>query len=146
MPLSTEKSLLLEAQIEALREENRQLRAGRVVAQVQQAESDEAELRQVRFRTVFENSPFGQKIITPDLVIRQANRAVVEMLGCASEKDLVGHTIIDFAHPDHRADWTFLQERLWAHKLPHFTLETCLVRADGSSFWCQVTSIRFPDG
>ncbi|WP_022826362.1 hypothetical protein [Hymenobacter norwichensis] len=38
-----------------------------------------------------------------------------------------------------------MQDRLWAHKLLHFTLETCLVRCNGSSFWCQVTSIRFPD-
>jgi two-component system sensor histidine kinase VicK len=139
-------NLSLEAQNAALREENQQLRAGQAVARAQQAEANEEERRQARFRTVFENSPFGQKIITPDLTIRQANQAVVDMLGCASEADLMGHKIIEFSHPDHRADWTFLQERLWAHKLLHFTLETCLVRRDGSSFWCQVTSIRFPDG
>jgi two-component system sensor histidine kinase VicK len=146
MPLSTEQNLSPEDQIAALRAEVRQLCAGRAVAQAHQAESDAEERRQARFRTVFENSPLGQKIITPDLTIRQANRAVVEMLGCAGEEDLVGHKIQEFAHPDHRADWAFLQERLWEHKLPHFTLETCLVRCDGSSFWCQVTSIRFPDG
>jgi two-component system sensor histidine kinase VicK len=146
MSLFTDKSLSQEEQIAALEEEVRQLRAGQVAAQAQQAESDEEERRQARFRTVFENSPFGQKIITPDLTIRQANRAVLEMLGCAGEADLVGRKILEFAHPDHRADWHFLQQRLWAHKLPSFTLETCLVRCDGSSFWCQVTSIRFPDG
>ena len=145
MKLPAER-LSLEAQIEALREENRQLRAGRATAQTEQAASDDKEEREARFRSVFENSPFGQKIITPNLVIRQANRALVDMLGCANTKDLVGQKILDFAHPDHRADWHFLQQRLWAHRLPHFTLETCLVRTDGSSFWCQVTSIRFPDG
>jgi two-component system sensor histidine kinase VicK len=143
---SSTEHLSLEAQIEALQEENRQLRAGQVLAQAHQAATDDEDLRQARFRTVFENSPFGQKIITPDLVIRQANQAVLDMLGCAHPDDLVGHRIQEFAHPDHREDWTFLQERLWAHKLPNFTLETCLVRTDGSSFWCQVTSIRFPDG
>jgi two-component system sensor histidine kinase VicK len=116
------------------------------VTQAQQAEFDADGRRQARFRTVFENAPFGQKIITPDLTIRQANKAVVGMLGCAGEKDLVGHKIREFAHPDHQADWAFLQERLWAHQLPSFTLETRLVRCDGTSFWCQVTSIRFPDG
>ncbi|MFC7669749.1 PAS domain S-box protein [Hymenobacter humi] len=140
------KPLSLQAQNAALREENRQLRAGQAVARAQQAESDEEELREARFHSVFENSPFGQKIITSDLVIRQANRAVVDMLGVAGLQDVVGHQIKEFAHPDHREDWQFLQERLWAHKLPHFTLETCLMRPDGSSFWCQVTSIRFPDG
>jgi hypothetical protein len=68
------------------------------------------------------------------------------MLGCAGVEDLVGRKIMEFAHPDYQADWQYLQQRLWQHKLPHFTLETCLVRCDGSSFWCQVTSIRFPEG
>ncbi|SFQ31585.1 PAS domain-containing sensor histidine kinase [Hymenobacter arizonensis] len=135
--------LSLEEQNEALREENRQLRAHQAT-HAQQIPSDDGQ-RQARFRTVFENSPFGQKIITPDLTIRQANRAAAAMLGCGSVEELVGRKIMEFAHPDHQADWQFLQERLWAHKLPYFTLETCLVRCDGSSFWCQVTSIRFPD-
>ncbi|UOQ69363.1 PAS domain-containing sensor histidine kinase [Hymenobacter volaticus] len=138
--------LSLEAQLAALQEENRQLRAGQLVAQVVQAAADDEEQRQARFRTVFENSPFGQKIITSDLLIRQANQAVVKMLGCGRLEDVVGHRILEFAHPDFADDWRYLQQRLWAHKLPHFRLETCLVRPDGSSFWCQVTSIRFPDG
>jgi len=29
--------------------------------------------------------------------------------------------------------------------MPNFRLETCLIRADGSSFWCQVNSTLFPD-
>ncbi|UOQ69611.1 PAS domain-containing protein [Hymenobacter volaticus] len=72
---------------------------------------------QARFRTVFENSPLSQKIITPDLTIRQANQVVVEMLGCTRVEGVVGHKILEFAHPDHRADWQQLQERLWEHKM-----------------------------
>ncbi|GAB3244826.1 hypothetical protein GCM10027346_42840 [Hymenobacter seoulensis] len=100
---------------------------------------------QARFRTVFENAPLGQKIITSDLSIRQVNQAVVAMLGVGGPEALIGHKIIEFAHPDHRADWQELQRRLWEHKLPAFSLETCLVRADGSSFWCQVHSVLIPD-
>ena len=106
---------------------------------------DAHEQSQVRFRTVFENAPLGQKIITPDLTIRQANPAVAAMLGCASTADLVGRKILEFSHPDQRADWQELQERLWEHKMPAFTLETCMVRVDGSSFWCRVHSVLFPD-
>ncbi|GAA4367873.1 hypothetical protein GCM10023185_40130 [Hymenobacter saemangeumensis] len=106
---------------------------------------DPYEQSQVRFRTVFENAPLGQKIITPDLTIRQANPAVAAMLGCTRAEELVGRKILEFSHPDHRADWQELQERLWEHKLPAFTLETCLVRCDGSSFWCRVHSVLFPD-
>jgi two-component system sensor histidine kinase VicK len=146
MSLPPAQNLSLEAQLAALREENQQLRAGHTVARAQQADSAERELQQARFQTVFENSPFGQKIITPDLLIRQANQAVLTMLACKSLEEVVGHQILEFAHPDYHNDWRFLQQRLWSRKLPSFTLETCLVRRDGSSFWCQVTSIRFPDG
>jgi two-component system sensor histidine kinase VicK len=100
---------------------------------------------QDRFRTVFENSPLGQKIIDSDLVIRQANSAVLAMLGLTHPDELVGHQILEFTHPHYHTHWHDLQERLWKHKMPHFRLETCLVRADGSSFWCQVNSILFPD-
>jgi len=106
---------------------------------------DPYEQSQVRFRTVFENAPLGQKIITPDLTIRQVNQAVVDMLGFSRPDELMGHKILEYAHPDHRADWQELQERLWQHKMPAFTLETCMVRADGSSFWCRVHSVLFPD-
>jgi len=94
---------------------------------------------------VFENSPLGQKIITPDLTIRQVNQAVVAMLGYSRPDELIGRKIIEFSHAHFSTDWTELQTKLWEHRLPNFTLETCLERADGSTFWCQVTSVLFPD-
>jgi two-component system sensor histidine kinase VicK len=136
----------LEMELNALRTELEWLRAERIDKAAHQELADRYAESQVRFRTVFENSLFGQKIISSDLLIRQANPVVLQMLGCSSLEDVVGHQIQEFAHPDHRADWRYLQERLWHHQLPSFTLETKLVRGDGSSFWCQVTSMRFPDG
>ncbi|SNC77693.1 two-component system, OmpR family, sensor histidine kinase VicK [Hymenobacter gelipurpurascens] len=134
-----------QAETDALRDEVRQLREQLATKAAGSVQKDRYEQSQARFRTVFENAPLGQKIITPDLTIRQVNQAVVAMLGFNSPEDLLGRKIIEFAHPDHRADWQELQQRLWEHKLPAFTLETCLVRADGSSFWCQVHSVLFPD-
>lgn len=135
----------LEAENQALRDELAQLRTAQAALAVQQAKADRYEQSQVRFRTVFEQSPLGQKIIDADLIIRQANPAVVAMLGLAHPDELVGRPILDFTHPDHRADWQRLQKSLWAHEMPYFTLETCLVRQDGTSFWCRVTSVLFQD-
>jgi len=132
-------------ELRSVRAELERLRVERIDRTEYQALADRYHQSQVRFRTVFDNSPFGQKIIASDLIIRQVNPAVLAMLGYADVEDVVGHQILEFAHPDHRADWRFLQQRLWDRKLPSFTLETCLVRADGSSFWCQVTSMRFLD-
>jgi len=96
-----------------------------------------------RFQTVFENSPLGQKIIGADLVIREVNPAMVDMLGLRHANELLGHKILEFTHPDHQEKWRALQQQLWQHSTPHFTLETYLLRPDGSAFWCQVTSILF---
>jgi two-component system sensor histidine kinase VicK len=99
----------------------------------------------VRFRTVFQNSPLGHKIIAPDLTIRQANPALVAMLGFTRPDEVEGRRILDFSHPHYRFDWHHLQEQLWAYEMPYFTLDTCLVRVDGSLLWCQVHSILFLD-
>jgi len=143
--ISPTEYLALETELNAVRAELEWMRAERIDKAEHKALADRYQESQVRFRTVFENSQFGQKIIDSDLVIRQANPAVLEILGCARLDDLVGHRIQEFAHPDYQEDWRFLQERLWAHKMPNFALETVLVRTDGSLFWCQVTSMRFPD-
>jgi two-component system sensor histidine kinase VicK len=136
---------ILEAELQALRAELERLRTERIDKATHQVLADRYAESQVRFRTVFENSPFGQKIIDSDLVIRQVNPAVLAMLGVAGPDEVVGHRIQEFAHPDYQEDWRFLQERLWARKMVRFSLETCLIRCDGSAFWCQVTSMRFPD-
>ena len=133
----------LEAEIQQLRAENQRLRADREVQAEHAAQAKRYQQSQERFRTVFDNSPLGLTIIGPDLVIRQANQEVATMLGLASPEALVGRGIIEFAHPHHRYDWNLLQERLWKHKTPSFSLETCLMRPDGSSFWCQVHSVLF---
>ena len=135
----------LEAENQALREEIRQLREQAVSATQQQAYSARYEQSQARFRAVFENSPQGKKIIGPDLQILQANQALATLLGRQHPQELVGRRILEFAHPHHLSDWDLLQESLWDQHLPSFSLETCLVRPDGSSFWCQVTSVLFPD-
>jgi two-component system sensor histidine kinase VicK len=132
-------------QVEALQQQNSQLLAHQATAAAQLLQQQQYEQSQVRFRTVFDNSPLGQKIITPDLTIRQVNAAVIAMLGYTRPDELIGRRILDFTHPHFRDDWHRLQEQLWEHKLPYFALETCLVRADGSSFWCRVTSVLFPD-
>lgn len=138
-------SLVLRAENDALRAQVQQLHLDRAAVATQRQQADEYEQSQARFHTVFENSPLGQEILALDLTILQANRALVAMLGCTRREQVEGRRILDFAHPQYRADWRSLQEQLWAHQLPYFTVDTCMVRADGSPFWCQVHSILFPD-
>jgi PAS domain S-box-containing protein len=135
----------LETDNQALRAEIQQLRAAQLALTVQQAQADAYQQSQVRFHTVFNHSPLGHKIIDPNLIIRQANAAVATLLGLESSLEVIGHAILEFAHPDYQADWARLQEALWTHRLPSFALETCLLRANGTVVWCRVTTVLFPD-
>ncbi|WP_210522220.1 PAS domain-containing sensor histidine kinase [Hymenobacter terricola] len=142
---SSPASRSLAAENQHLREQIQQLEIDRAAMAEAKERADKYEQSQVRFRTVFEHSPLGQKIITPDLTIRQANATLVAMLSCTRPAEVEGRHILDFAHPNYRADWHDLQERLWHHHIPSFTFDTCLVRADKTSFWCQVHSNLFRD-
>jgi len=119
---------LLQNEIAALKKENREYRESHS-----------------RFETVFENSRLGNKIISAELKILQVNPAMVTLLGYDNKEEIIGSKIFDYA-PDYcHKDWKVLQERLWQKATPSFSLETCLIKRDGTLIWCQVTSILFPD-
>jgi PAS domain S-box-containing protein len=98
-----------------------------------------------RFETIFENSLLGNKIISSDLKIMQVNPALMRLLGYDTKENLIGTRILDYAPQHCHQDWKLLQEKLWKKLMPSFSLETCLLKRDGTLIWCQVTSILFED-
>jgi PAS domain S-box-containing protein len=135
----------LKKEIQYLKEEIAHLKADRKSVDFDNQQQAAYQQTQVRFRTVFENSRLGNKIITPDLKILQVNSALVAMLGYARKEDIIGTRIMDYVPEGYQEHWKLLQSKLWHTKMPSFSLETCLRRKDGSTFWCQVTSILFSD-
>lgn len=100
---------------------------------------------QSRFRAIFEASRLGNKIIASDLKILQVNAALVKLLGYSAKEDIVGTAILEYSPPERHDEWVHLQQQLWTHLAPSFSLETILIRRDGIRIWCQVTSILFKD-
>jgi PAS domain S-box-containing protein len=100
---------------------------------------------QVRFRTIFETSKLGNKVISSDLKILQVNAAMVGLLGYDHKEEIIGTRILDYAPAEFHAHWRLLQKKLWETNMPSFTLETCLRKKDGTIIWCQVNSILFSD-
>lgn len=98
----------------------------------------------IRFKTIFEQSKLGSKIIAPDLRIIQVNKALQVMLGY-SEQELIGTKITAYAHPDFKTPWHELQKHLWKGEISYFKLDTYLLKKDGSILWCGVTTILFSD-
>lgn len=133
--------LALQEEIEQLRSENKSALAK---LKEQEAIKERYEESHSRFEAVFYQSVLGNKIIAPDLKITQVNKALQQMMGYSKE-ELIGSRITDFAHPDFIQDWQRLQKKLWEEQTPAFQIETCLIKKDGSSFWCQITSILFQD-
>lgn len=133
--------------INTLKCENTSLRQDIQDLQTSNSTGEQAayEESQMRFRTIFELSPLGNKIITPDLKIIQINPAMVLLLGYEKKEDLLGTRILDYSPPDHHQHWHQLQKSLWDEATPSFTLETILKKKDGSIIWVNVTSILFPD-
>ena len=99
---------------------------------------------QARFEAIFEQSKLGNKIIASDLRIIKVNQALVVMLGY-SKAQLEGNRILEYEHPDYVHHWRELQEDLRDKQIPSFQVETVLVKKDGSTLWCRVTSILFQD-
>jgi PAS domain S-box-containing protein len=135
----------LKKEIQDLKEEIEHLKADKKSLGFDNQQQTAYQQTQVRFRTVFENSRLGNKIITPDLKILQVNSALVAMLGYDRKEDIIGTFIMDYVPEGYQEHWKLLQSKLWHTKMPSFSLETCLRRKDGSTFWCQVTSILFSD-
>jgi PAS domain S-box-containing protein len=135
--------------IEALKKQNAELTAENERLRekaLQLAEVTNAfQESQSRFRAVFEASRLGNKIINADLEILQINASLVKLLGYSEKEDIIGTTILDYSPPERHEEWRYLQEQLWKHSAPSFSLETVLIKKDGSFIWCQVTSILFKD-
>jgi PAS domain S-box-containing protein len=104
------------------------------------------DIRQVQFKTIFDESPLGNKIINEELKILKVNRKLQEILGY-SEGELLGRQIAEFTADDFLSEWQKLREELWLASDPRtsFSIEACLIRKDGSLVSCQITSILFKD-
>ncbi|AMR33992.1 hypothetical protein A0256_22355 [Mucilaginibacter sp. PAMC 26640] len=97
------------------------------------------------FRTIFECSRLASKVISPDLNILEVNMALVKLLGYDTKEEIIGAHILDYSPSADKSHWQALQEQLWHKETPFFSLETRLIKKDGTMIWCQVTSILFPD-
>ncbi|UKT62737.1 PAS domain-containing sensor histidine kinase [Pedobacter mucosus] len=144
---SDEKNIIneLKSENDLLKKEIQLLKSDKNSVRVSHQEQADYKESQVRFRTIFETSRLGNKIIAPDLKILQVNPAMVALLGYDRKDEIIGTRILDYAPLECHKDWEILQDKLWSKRIPSFSLETCLRKKDGSIFWCQITTILFND-
>jgi len=102
---------------------------------------------EMRFRKIFENSPLGMALSTPDFRFFSVNPAWVSMTGYA-EEELLTMSFMDLTHPDHLAGDMEQIRNLAAGGIPVYSTEKRYVRKDGSILRAllRVTVLRNEEG
>ena len=95
-----------------------------------------------RYRELVELSP-SAILIHCDGRIVFANTATARLLGAAKPVELLGRSVYDFVHPDHREFTRERVARIVQHRLTLGALEMKYVRMDGSAGHMEVSSSYF---
>ncbi len=116
-------------------EKTRRGRKRRKELDIEESERPQEE-RELRYRSLFEGVPIGLYITTPDGLILDANRTLVEMLRYPDKEALLGTKASQiYANPDDREKELALLAH--ANVVPGF--ETELRRQDGTTIWVRDT-------
>jgi len=95
-----------------------------------------------RLRVLFETTPAGIIMVSPQGVITFANRRMAEMFGCALD-GLTGSSYISHVSPEeHVAGQTEFQH-LISGGIEFYTIERQYCRVDGTCFWGYLSSRRY---
>jgi two-component system, cell cycle sensor histidine kinase and response regulator CckA len=97
------------------------------------------------FRALFDQSPIGIILLSPERIILVANPAFCNMLGYSKE-ELESKHILDVTHPDDLNLSNKYIERLDKRESVSIKIEKRYVRKDGGTVWGQVFSTPFLDG
>jgi PAS domain S-box-containing protein len=102
---------------------------------------------EMRFRKIFENSPLGMALSTPDFRFYSVNPAWVSMTGYA-EEELLKMSFKDITHPEHLPGDVEQIRELAEGKIPVYSAEKRYIRKDKSILWglIRVTAIRDQQG
>ena len=108
---------------------------GTVEAAASKHTDEELPESEEEFRAVFELSSVGQCQVDPitGRLVR-VNRKMCEMTGYSAE-ELTQRTTGELTHPDHRETTAVLLQQLSRGEIRAISIETKLLRKDGSTFW-----------
>jgi len=116
---------------------------GMDLAEVKRAEAALRE-SQARFRGVFESSALGIAIMNTSEQIVDINPACCRILGYP-EADVLGHSPVEFTHPEDRKATTDRLALIASGKTSGFAWEKRFVAKNGETVWARVTTAPIRD-
>ncbi|MFO7837866.1 MAG: EAL domain-containing protein [Desulfosalsimonadaceae bacterium] len=113
---------------------------------ITQHKNSEEELRvsEQRFRSIFEEGPFGMGLVNPEDIIITANKMLCDLLGY-TQQELVGKRIADITHEEDKEKSRGLSRQLFADHSPVVRFEKRYVRKDGGIVWVNITASAIHD-
>jgi PAS domain S-box-containing protein len=93
---------------------------------------------EVKFRKIFEESPFSMLMTAKDFRILKANSTFCELIGY-DEDELKQFTFRNFTHPEHIKGDELSLLKLIAGEIPVYNCEKRYIRKDGSVLWASTT-------
>ena len=111
----------------------------RDISDRKQAERELSE-SEARFRQLVESAPYGILVLDRHLVL-YANAEAVRMFGAATPDDLLGHSLLERAHPEEHES---MLRRAWevASGAPSPVIERRYLRLNGEEFWAAVSAAQ----
>ncbi|MCB0859208.1 MAG: EAL domain-containing protein [Solirubrobacterales bacterium] len=102
---------------------------------------------EMRFRQVFEQSPIGLCLVTPEGRFEKVNQSF-ELITGYSSGELAGMTFSDITHPADLEEDLALTGELFAGERDGFSMEKRYIRKNGEVVWVYLTvaMLRDPDG
>ncbi|MCB0858510.1 MAG: EAL domain-containing protein [Solirubrobacterales bacterium] len=99
---------------------------------------------EMRFRQVFEQSPIGLCLVTPEGRFEKVNHSFEAITGY-SAKELSGMTFADITHPDDLEQDLTLTSELFSGQRDGFTMEKRYIRKNGELVWIYLTVAMLRD-
>ncbi|MEM7548953.1 MAG: PAS domain S-box protein [Bacteroidota bacterium] len=110
-------------------------------AQILLRESEE------RFRKIFDQSPIGISIISPEGYYLDANEQMAKIIGYKRE-EILSKNYVDATHPEDKSKDARLTKKVFDGEVPYFSLIKRYIRKDGKLIWAKLTGtvIRNEEG
>jgi PAS domain S-box-containing protein len=103
------------------------------------AAEDALKESEARFRGVFQESPLGIALATPEGAIIEVNATFAGLLEYSPE-DLQGRSVVEITHPEDREREEELIIRVRDRRMPGYQMEKRFLRKDGTPVWCRLTT------
>jgi PAS domain S-box-containing protein len=98
---------------------------------------------ELRLKTIVENEPECVKLLSPDGILLQMNRAGLTMIEADSAEQVVGRPIVEVVAPEYRAAFTALNERVRRGATGELEFET--VGLKGGRRWLETHAVPMRD-